>query len=125
MAGDNGNGTWMRERLEVLKALALFEQALAGMGEDVASLRGGLGQVLGEYKQWRAEYQGFRMDYATRCAQLDSTRLKMASVVERVEAVERLMPVVKAMMWVGAILEASIIALVWALITGQAEMSFR
>jgi len=44
---------------------------------------------------------------------------------ERLKAVEKLAPAIRAMIWVGAALGASVIALIWSLITGQAQLIFR
>jgi len=41
-----------------------------------------------------------------------------------VQEIEKLVPALRAITWVGAILGMSIIALIWALITGQAQVVF-
>ena len=117
---------WLSERAEVLKALALFEQSLETLSKElrggIAELRGGLGQVL-------AEVKALQVDYAQRCAQLDSVRLTTGKLVTKQlnleKSVERASTVVRIVSWVGALIGASIIALIWALITGQAQVVFK
>jgi len=124
---------WLQERTQVLKALALFEQSIETLskelGEDTAALRGGLGQVLAEVKARTEEVAALKVDYAQRCAQLDSVRLTTAKLVTKQlnleKSVERASTVVRIVSWVGAVIGVSIIALIWALITGQAQVVFK
>ena len=124
---------WLSERAEVLKALALFEQSLETLSKelrgDIAELRGGLGQVLAEVKARTADVAALQVDYAQRCAQLDSVRLTTGKLVTKQlnleKSVERASTVVRIVSWVGALIGASIIALIWALITGQAQVVFK
>ena len=123
---------WLSERAEVLKALALFEQSLETLSKelrgDIAELRG-LGQVLAEVKARTADVAALQVDYAQRCAQLDSVRLTTGKLVTKQlnleKSVERASTVVRIVSWVGALIGASIIALIWALITGQAQVVFK
>ena len=124
---------WLQERTQVLKALALFEQSIETLskelGEDTAALRGGLGQVLAEVKARTEEVAALKVDYAQLCAQLDSVRLTTAKLVTKQlnleKSVERASTVVRIVSWVGAVIGVSIIALIWALITGQAQVVFK
>lgn len=45
-------------------------------------------------------------------------------LAERIEATEKILPWVKGLSWAAGLLGASIIALIWALITGQAHLMF-
>jgi len=49
---------------------------------------------------------------------------RMSDLDHRVEGVEKLTPVVRVMLWVGAAIGASIVGLIWSLITGQAAIVF-
>lgn len=140
---------WEEERAEVLKGLALFQQAIEGLRSDLAELQAGLAQMLSELKEQATARQkqidGLLIEHAARCVVVDNlveaTKLLNASVEanakakasqedvqaleKRIEAIEKLMPAVKVVMWVGALLGASIIALIWSLITGRAQIVFR
>lgn len=43
----------------------------------------------------------------------------------RIRDLERLAPAMKVVIWIAGLLGASVIALIWALITGQASILFR
>ena len=88
-----------------------------------------MGQVLAEVKARTEEVAALKVDYAQRCAQLDSVRLTTAKLVTKQlnleKSVERASTVVRIVSWVGAVIGVSIIALIWALITGQAQVVFK
>lgn len=44
---------------------------------------------------------------------------------ERLMEMEKLVPAIRAIMWVGAALGVSIVGLIWALITGQVQLIFQ
>ena len=44
---------------------------------------------------------------------------------DRIRALEKLAPAMKAVIWLAAVLGASVFALTWALITGQASILFK
>ena len=48
----------------------------------------------------------------------------MINLDRRMREVERIAPVVKVIMWVGSLIGASIIGLIWSLIAGQASIVF-
>jgi len=139
-SGTSGD-SWVRERTEVLKALALFEQALKGVQGDLVEARGEIGRVLAIVERQSRQFNELQRDYATRIAQLDSVRLRWsprierrletlerevpAKIEERLEEVEKVVPPVKFLMWVAAALGLSIIGLIWALLTGQAQVVFK
>lgn len=54
-------------------------------------------------------------------------RLILASLLsldKRVRTIEQIAPAVKLIMWVGAAIGVSFIGLIWAVITGQAQIIF-
>jgi hypothetical protein len=54
-------------------------------------------------------------------------RLVLATLLNidaRVRDIEKIAPVVRVMLWVGAAIGASIVGLIWSLITGQAAIVF-
>ena len=44
---------------------------------------------------------------------------------DRISEMEKLVPAIRAIMWVGAALGLSIIGLIWSLVTGQVQLIFR
>lgn len=44
---------------------------------------------------------------------------------DRIRCLEKLAPAMKAVIWLAAVLGASVFALIWALITGQASILFK
>jgi len=118
-----------RDRVVLAERLARIETGFESLSHDLAELRGWLTQIVNELKSQNEKgdkkLTELLVDYATRCAQLESARLKVKALEQRMTAIERLMPAIRAMMWVAAALGASVIALIWALITGQARVLFK
>jgi hypothetical protein len=48
----------------------------------------------------------------------------MLDLTRRMKEVEKVMPALRLIMWVGAAIGASVIAFIWSLITGQASVTF-
>jgi len=44
---------------------------------------------------------------------------------KRMGEIEKLVPAIRAVMWVGAALGLSIVGLIWSLVTGQVQLIFR
>jgi hypothetical protein len=128
---------WEKERANVLKGLALLEQTVLALRKDVK-------EALGELKSAAAERQKqidtLLLEHVARCVVVDNLvalmekmetniekkadRVDVQALEKRIQAIEKLMPAVRIVMWVGALLGASIVALIWALITGRAQIVF-
>ena len=44
---------------------------------------------------------------------------------EKINEFEKLVPAIRATIWVGALLGVSIVGLIWSLVTGQVQLIFR
>lgn len=54
-------------------------------------------------------------------------RLTLATLINldrRIREIEKMAPVVRIMLWVGTAIGASIVGLIWSVITGQASIVF-
>lgn len=58
-------------------------------------------------------------------ARLDAAWRTIDEHGKRIKDIEKLMPILNAVLWVGTFLGVSIIALIWSLITGQATVVFK
>jgi len=120
---------WGQERTEVLKGLALLNQSFDSLRGDLAELRAGLTQTLGEIQRrnelTQESLDRLRLEYTARCGDGDRMAGDVRDLDQRVKALEGLAPVLRAVMWIGVALGMSVMALIWALITGQAQVIFR
>lgn len=117
----------------MLQQLALQSQTLTNLQAAIAELQEWLAELLGELKE-RADGDRERLLAVERvqlvCGNAVRQRLgglekgAVPDLDERVGEIEKLVPALRVMTWIGALLGASIIALVWALITGQAQVVF-
>ncbi|RLC76904.1 MAG: hypothetical protein DRJ03_22325 [Chloroflexi bacterium] len=119
---------WEQERTEVLRSLALIEQALSGLRADFGELRAGLTRTLGEMhaqdEAQQARLNALSQKHAVRSVLVDNLEKSMNLLTRRVEQIEQLVPALRLVMWIGALWGASVVALIWALITGQAQITF-
>ncbi len=114
---------------EILTGLALLNQAFASLRDDLAELRVGMTQTLSELQR-RNELTAeglsrLRIEHTARGGLLDRTVQDVNRLYKRLAAVERLIPALRAVMWIGAALGVSVMALIWAMITGQATVMFK
>ena len=113
---------------EVLTGLALLNQSFTALRDDMAELRVGMTQTLSELQRrnelTQESLNRLRIEHTARSGLLDRTVEDVNRLYKRMAAVERLIPALRAMMWIGAALGGSVMALIWALITGQAQVIF-
>jgi hypothetical protein len=121
---DNGP----HEYVEVLTGLALLNQSFESLRGDLAELRVGMTQTLSELQRRNELTQEglnrLRIEHTARSGLLDRTVEDVNRLYKRIAAIERLIPVLRAVMWLGAALGVSVMALIWAMITGQAQVIF-
>jgi len=117
------------DNAEVLTGLALLNQSFASLRDDLAELRVGMTQTLSELQRRNELAQEglnrLRIEHTARSGLLDRTVEDVDRLYKRMAAVERLLPALRAVMWIGAALGVSVMALIWSLITGQAQVIFR
>ena len=113
---------------EVLTGLALLNQSFTALRDDMAELRVGMTQTLSELQRrnelTQESLNRLRIEHTARSGLLDRTVEDVNRLYKRMAAVERLIPALRAVMWIGAALGVSVMALIWALITGQAQVIF-
>lgn len=123
---------WVEERADVLKQMALMQQSMMTMSADITSLRATLTQVLGELKM-RSDTTGgqvgsMQLECARRGERTEHTAVRVAEHDKRLdlveEAVASIKPWLKAASFIGASVGAALIGLLWAVLTGSAQIIF-
>lgn len=71
-------------------------------------VRDNLDAHIDRYNAWRAEH-----------------RQEHDKMDEKINEFEKLVPAIRATIWVGALLGVSIVGLIWSLVTGQVQLIFR
>lgn len=131
---------WTDERADILTQIALLQadmstvkNATAGiltMQADIAQLRATLTQVLGQLQSQTASNTGqvgaMQLDCVRRGEQAAQVAIKVTAQETRLDALEKavnsIQPWVKAATFIAGIVGAAIIALIWSMITGQAQI---
>ena len=120
--------TWEVERVDVLRSLALLEQLGTDTRGDIAvlgdALTLGMGKLADRDAAQQENIDALKLKVATNGVRSDGHRTVIDDLDSRVDEIEKLMPTVRIVMWVGAILGASVVALIWSVITGQAQIVF-
>lgn len=108
--------------------LARIETTLEGIRKDQDELRAWLASVLAEMRMATSavQVQANTRDLfcAASSADFKTTVEKVKDHEQRIDAVEKLMPALRVVVWIGAALGASVLALIWSLITGQVQIAF-
>jgi hypothetical protein len=111
-----GDTEWTTERTEVLKELALLNQAMLNLSADFTELRVYLTGIISDLKK----------KDETRQQEIIELKLKVgnrmcddheADLNKIKDDMTWIRPAVKIIMWVGTALGLSIIALIWSIIT--------
>ena len=131
---------WTDERADILTQIALLQAdmsavktATAGiltMQADIAQLRATLTQVLGQLQSQTASTTGqmttMQLDCVRRGEQAAQVAVKVTAHEARLDALEKalngIQPWVRAATFIAGIVGAAIIALIWSMITGQAQI---
>lgn len=100
--------------------------AAAGVGYAVVLQK--LGTLEASIK--RVEDKLDTMDCRVQTIERDEVKTKAVIDIvddheDRIRLLEKLAPAMKAVIWVATVLGVSVIALVWAMITGQASILFK
>lgn len=123
---------WVDERVDVLKQMALMQQSMTTMAADITSLRATLTQVLGELKM-RSDNTGgqvssMQLECVRRGERAEQTSLRVTEHDKRLDLVEdavaSIKPWLKAASFIGAAVGAALIGLIWAVLTGSAQIVF-
>jgi uncharacterized protein YpuA (DUF1002 family) len=111
-----------------VERLARIEVQLEGIKKDQAEMRAWLTAVLAEMRTATGLVQSQSNSRDNFCAARSSDYTHLDGQVkdheERLDAIEKLMPALKVVTWIGAALGVSIMALIWSMITGQVTVMF-
>ena len=114
---------------DVSTELALLNQSVASLRDGLAELQVGMTRTLAELQRrnqlTQESLDRLRLEYTARCGDVDRLAEDVRDLDQRVKVLEGLTPALRAVMWIGAALGVSVMALIWALITGQAQVIFR
>lgn len=116
------------EQNRTIDRLARIENTLENMQRDQAELRSWLTAVLAEMRTATSAVQGQANQRDTFCAARGAEYTHVTKAVDdhegRLDAIEKLMPALRVVMWIGTALGLSVLALIWSLITGQVSLLF-
>ena len=124
-----GNGNdWQSERADVLVKFAVLQQSLEALRVEMARIPEQITK-LGEDLKKKAERQDVAIDRVEKeqvqiCGAVAVIQRDLDAMDCRVTDIEKLSPVMRVVLWVAGVLGVSILALIWALITGQATIGF-
>ena len=116
------------ENNRTIDRLARIETTLGNIQKDQEGLRTWLANVLAEMRTATSAVQGQANNRDVFCAARNSGFEVMVDRVkdheERLDNVEKLMPALRVVIWIGAALGVSVLALIWSMITGQVVLVF-
>lgn len=122
MTADNG---WTGERAEVLSRLATLALSIQNVESMVRDMRDALREQQEQQASTETAVQEMRLELERRWQEVRTVEAevqKIEPLKQRVINLERLAPAMKVVIWIGAALGLSVLALIWALITGQATL---
>ncbi len=109
--------------------LAVLETSMAELCKRFESWEGRMERFLEELKAEQRQLLQSMNAQSNLCGvrgkDLDALKDQVKEHEKRVNELEKLVPAIRAIIWVGAALGLSIIGLIWALITGQAQIIFK
>jgi hypothetical protein len=119
-------GEWQGERTEVLTQIALIRQALEALTEDIHTLSVTVKERVDaqarEIEVLRTRDAAQQVKCVEQCAIVANNARDLTALGRRLEMLEKLAPVMKAVVWIAGLLGAAVMALIWSLITGQASL---
>ena len=100
-----------------------------GVGERLAKIEATLEALSKEVSQMSKECGALREELCASEVPVLSLKVGCLEVSaqdheDRLRGLEKLIPSVRAVLWVGAAFGLSVVALIWALIVGQAQIVF-
>lgn len=116
MAGEDVLATRLND---VCMAIALVQQRVDGLVVTMTRLESTLTQTLTEQGR---ELRVLQSEHVQRCAMNDNMHRLVEDHEKRLDALEELAPAIRIVIWLGAVLGVSILGLIWALITGSAQI---
>ena len=104
---------------DVSTSLAVLQQRIESLTASVQRIENSVTQTL---REQGGELRTLQSEHAQRCVLSDNLRRAVDSHEQRLDDLEKLAPAMKVVIWLGAVLGVSILGLIWALITGVAQV---
>jgi predicted transcriptional regulator len=122
----------MTEAVELIHAaerLVRIESSQAQLADSFTQLRAELTRLLSEMREQTTQATSMATLMRLECVRRGEQSIQMSKLLaqhdDRIEAVEKMAPALRILSWVGTALAGSIIALIWAIITGRADVVFK
>lgn len=130
------------DEVAVAERLATLTAAIANVERMLVEMRDSVMRTQSEANvrldAQEARLTALRLEFAQHCGESDVDEARRQTQAERdrhvvgqiaghevrIVALEKLAPAMKLVIWIGGIVGASVVALIWALITGQAVLAF-
>ena len=117
------------ETIHAAERLVRIESSQTQLADSFAQFRAELTRVLAEMREQGIQAMNATATMRLECVRRGEQSMQMNRLLaqhdDRIKVVEGMAPVVRILSWIGAMLGGSIIALIWAMITGRAAVVFK
>jgi len=117
------------EAVHTAERLVRIETSQAQLIDSISQLRAELARLLAEICASNTQAMNATVTMRLECVRRGEQSIQMGRLLaqhdDRIEAVEKMAPALRILSWVGTALAGSIIALIWAIITGRADVVFK
>lgn len=123
MAGEVATGDgWQHERVEVMSQLAVLNRAMARVEAQMEKVV----ECLSDYGRQHAMDEARREVVREMFEAIERVQRETPEKLrERLEDLEKLKPVSRALLWAAGILGALLLSLLWGMMTGQVVVAFK
>lgn len=123
MAGEVAPGDgWQHERVEVMSQLAVLNRAMARVEAQMEKVV----ECLSDYGRQHAMDEARREVVREMFEAIERVQRETPEKLrERLEDLEKLKPVSRALLWAAGILGALLLSLLWGMMTGQVVVAFK
>lgn len=123
MAGEVGTSDgWQHERVEVMSQLAVLNRAMARVEAQMEKVV----ECLSDYGRQHAMDEARREVVREMFEAIERVQRETPEKLrERLEDLEKLKPVSRALLWAAGILGALLLSLLWGMMTGQVVVAFK
>lgn len=134
---DEFEGNWQAERPKVLASIIIIQKDIASINSQMIDIKNNLTTTLHDIQDSNHAIQQNCAVQMARNVQIqkdiDNNRISVAEALRttrsipsnldaRLQELEKLAPVTKVVLWIGAALGVSIIGLIWGLLTGTVQL---
>jgi len=117
------------EAVHTAERLVRIETSQVQLVDSINQLRAELARLLAEICASNTQAMSATVTMRLECVRRGEQSIQMGRLLaqhdDRIEAVEKMAPALRILSWIGVMLGGSIIALIWAMITGQAAVVFK